>query len=47
MIDTVELASTEIRDLVAAGKPYRHLVPGAVADYIEKRGLYRGGNADA
>ena len=47
MIDTVELASTEIRDLVAAGKPYAHLVPKSVADYIEKRGLYQGGSADA
>ena len=41
MIDTVELASTDIRTLVEQGKPYRHLVPGSVADYIEKHGLYQ------
>jgi nicotinic acid mononucleotide adenylyltransferase len=27
--------------LVEQGKPYRHLVPGSVADYIEKHGLYQ------
>ena len=36
MIDTVELASTDIRTLVEQGKPYRHLVPGSVADYIQR-----------
>ena len=41
MLDTVEVASTDIRALVREGKPYAHLVPPAVADYIEKRGLYR------
>ena len=41
MLDTVEVASTDIRTLVREGKPYAHLVPPAVADYIEKRGLYR------
>ena len=46
MIDTMELASTDIRELVQSGKPYAHLVPQAVAEYIEKRGLYTGG-ADA
>ncbi len=47
MIDTVELASTDIRELVQNGKPYRHLVPESVAAYIERRGLYQGGSADA
>ena len=47
MIDTVELASTDIRALVQGKKPYRHLVPESVAAYIEKRGLYQGGGADA
>ena len=46
MIDTVEIASTEIRELVQKGESIAHLVPEAVAAYIEKRGLYRGGSAD-
>jgi nicotinate-nucleotide adenylyltransferase len=40
MIDTVELASTDIRALVESGEPFEHLVPGSVADYIKKHGLY-------
>lgn len=36
----VPTSSSEIRDLVRAGRPYRHLVPAAVADYIRDRGLY-------
>ena len=47
MIDTTELASTAIRELVEQGKPYAHLVPAGVADYIEKRGLYKKESADA
>lgn len=43
MLDTTELASTDIRSLVAAGKPYRHLVPEGVAQYIEEHGLYGAG----
>lgn len=34
-------SSTLIRTLAAAGRPVRHLVPPAVARYIETRGLYR------
>jgi nicotinic acid mononucleotide adenylyltransferase len=30
-----------IRERVAAGKPFRHLVPSGVADLIEEQGLYR------
>ena len=41
MIDTVELASTDIRALVENGQPFEHLVPGSVADYIKKHGLYQ------
>ena len=41
MIDTVELASTDIRKLVLEGKPIDALVPPAVKAYIEKHGLYR------
>ncbi len=42
MLDTIEVASTDIRTLVREGKPIAHLVPPSVADYIEKRGLYKG-----
>ncbi len=34
-------SSTDIRARIAAGKPFRHLVPTEVADYIERHGLYR------
>jgi len=34
-------SSTDIRARIAAGKPFRHLVPPGVADYIERHGLYR------
>ncbi|RME54172.1 MAG: hypothetical protein D6795_04515 [Deltaproteobacteria bacterium] len=36
-----DIRSREIRRRIAAGEPYRDLVPPAVADYIEKKGLYR------
>ncbi len=42
MIDTVELASTDIRTLVENGQPFEHLVPPAVSAYIKKHGLYKG-----
>jgi len=35
------IASRDLRERVRAGRSVRHLVPGGVADYIEKRGLYR------
>jgi len=35
------IASRDLRERIRAGRSVRHLVPGAVADYIEKRGLYR------
>ena len=47
MIDTTELASTDVRALVERGEPYAHLVPASVADYIEKRGLYKKERTDA
>ena len=43
MIDTVELASTDIRKLVQEGSPIDALVPPVVKAYIEKHGLYRKG----
>ena len=36
----VEISSSEIRQCVAAGRPWRDFVPPAVADYIAERGLY-------
>ena len=36
-----EISSTDIRRRVAAGQPFRHLVPPAVADYIDKHALYQ------
>jgi nicotinate-nucleotide adenylyltransferase len=35
------VSSTEVRRLVSAGSSIRYLVPDAVADYVEKRELYR------
>jgi nicotinate-nucleotide adenylyltransferase len=37
----LDVSSSQIRRLVAAGRPIRYLVPDAVADYIEREGLYR------
>ena len=37
----LDISSSLIRRLVAAGRPIRYLVPDAVADYIEQAGLYR------
>ena len=45
MLDTVELCSTDIRALVAQGKPIDALVPPSVESYIKKHGLYRVGEA--
>ena len=35
------VSSTEIRQLIREGKPYRHLIPETVADFIEERHLYQ------
>jgi nicotinate-nucleotide adenylyltransferase len=37
----IEISSTLVRERVNAGQPYRHLVPGPVADFIQEEGLYR------
>ena len=37
----IDLSSTDVRAMVRAGRSIRYLVPREVADYIEKRGLYR------
>jgi nicotinate-nucleotide adenylyltransferase len=39
----IDISSSLIRRLVAAGRPIRHLVPDGVAGYIEQAGLYRTG----
>jgi len=38
-------SATELRQRIAAGLPWRDLVPPAVADYIAERGLYGAGAA--
>lgn len=39
----IGVSSTLVRERVAAGRPVRWLVPDAVAELIEERGLYRDG----
>ena len=41
-VTQLEIASTEIRDLVAAGRDPRFLMPDAVRDEILETGLYQG-----
>jgi nicotinate-nucleotide adenylyltransferase len=36
----IDVSSTLVRERVAAGRPFRHLLPRAVADFIEETGLY-------
>ena len=37
----LDISSSQIRRMVAAGRPIRYLVPDRVADYIEQARLYR------
>ena len=37
----LDISSSQIRRMVAGGRPIRYLVPDAVADYVEREGLYR------
>jgi nicotinate-nucleotide adenylyltransferase len=39
----VDISSSMLRRRAAAGLPVRYLVPDAVAEYIEREGLYRTG----
>ncbi len=41
----LDIASTDIRDRVAAGEPIADLAPAAVVGYIERERLYLGGEA--
>jgi len=36
----IDISSTEIRNRIAEKKPWDHLVPKAVAEYIKNKGLY-------
>ena len=38
--DEVCIKSSDIRDLIAGGRPFEHLVTANVADYIKANGLY-------
>jgi nicotinate-nucleotide adenylyltransferase len=38
---TLRVSSSEIRERVSSGRPYRYLVPSGVHEYIEANGLYR------
>lgn len=40
-IPALAISSSDIRQRVATGHPIAYLVPAAVADYIDERGLYR------
>ena len=42
----VEISASDIRQRVAGGLPIRHLVPEAVAAYIEEHGLYQEGTRE-
>jgi nicotinate-nucleotide adenylyltransferase len=42
-VPALAISSTDCRDRVARGMPVWYLVPDGVVQYIEKRGLYRGG----
>ncbi len=41
-VTQLEIASTEIRDLIAAGRDPRFLMPDAVRDEIYELGIYEG-----
>jgi nicotinate-nucleotide adenylyltransferase len=41
-LDSPDVSSTEVRELVASGEPIGDLVPQAVAGEIRRLGLYRG-----
>ncbi len=40
-VPAVDVSATAVRERVARGESIRDLVPPAVADYIERHGLYR------
>ena len=36
-----DISSSEIREMIRKGEPFEHLVMPAVANYIERHGLYK------
>lgn len=42
-----DVSATDLRARIAAGRPWRHLLPGPVADYIQRHRLYRDAGATA
>ncbi len=40
-VPLLDISSTQIRNLIRQGRPIAHLVPPAVAEYIQDRKLYR------
>lgn len=44
-VTPLAISATAVRTLIAAGRDPRFLLPEAVADYIERNGLYRSGSA--
>lgn len=40
-VEPMDISSTDIRRRVGRGEPIDHLVPQAVAEYIDRHGLYR------
>jgi len=40
----IEISASEIRARIRTGKPVRYLVPGAVAEYIDRQRLYKTAN---
>lgn len=42
-----DASATDLRARIAGARPWKHLVPGDVAGYIDRHGLYRGSGRDA
>ena len=40
--DYESFSSSAVREAILRGDPWRHMVPDAVAEWIEREGLYRG-----
>jgi nicotinate-nucleotide adenylyltransferase len=37
----IDISSTQLRDAIASGKPFRYSLPPDVYHYIQEHGLYR------
>jgi nicotinate-nucleotide adenylyltransferase len=40
-VPAIGVSATDVREAVSRGRSVRYLVPGKVADYIDRQGLYR------